>query len=72
MEKMIAVVGGLQEHQAIKTDGICVTLCSAMGIGGGNTPLVIYKIDGSGKSCGGTQQIKVLVNGSKGGTCKWK
>ena len=41
--KLIAIVGGLQKHQAIKTDGICVTLCSAMGIGGGNTPLVILK-----------------------------
>lgn len=32
--KLIAIVGGLQKHQAIKTDGVCVTLCSAMGIGG--------------------------------------
>lgn len=43
MEMMIAIVGGLQEHQTTKTDGICPTLCSAMGIGGGNTPLVIEK-----------------------------
>ena len=34
--KLIAIVGGLQKHQTIKTDGVCVTLCSAMGIGGGN------------------------------------
>lgn len=27
-------------------------------MGGGNVPMVI--IDGSGKSCGGTQQIKIL------------
>lgn len=41
--KLIAIVGGLQKHQTIKTDGVCVTLCSAMGIGGGNIPLVIIK-----------------------------
>ena len=43
MEKLIAIIGGLQEHQKIKTDGICTTLCSAMGLGGGQTPLVILK-----------------------------
>lgn len=29
------VIGGEQKHQAIKTDGICTTLTSSMGTGGG-------------------------------------
>lgn len=32
--------GGMQEHQAIKTDGICTTLTSSMGTGGGYVPMV--------------------------------
>jgi len=34
------VVGGLQEHQIPRTDGICPSLTSAMGMGGGQTPIV--------------------------------
>ena len=33
-------VGSMQEHAAIKTDGICTTLTSAMGLGGGQIPMV--------------------------------
>ena len=46
---------------------ICPTLQAAMGSGGGNVPMVI--IDKSGKSCGGTQQIKVIVYES---TCSYQ
>ena len=35
------VFGGEQKHQAIKTDGICTTLTSSMGTGGGYVPMVI-------------------------------
>jgi DNA (cytosine-5)-methyltransferase 1 len=35
------VLGGLQEHQKPRTDGISPTLTEAMGKGGGQTPLVI-------------------------------
>jgi len=35
------VIGGLQEHQSVKTDGICTCLVSAMGQGGGYVPMVI-------------------------------
>ena len=31
------VIGSLQDHAAIKTDGICTTLTEAMGMGGGQT-----------------------------------
>ena len=34
------VVGGLQENQTPRIDGICPTLTSAMGMGGGQTPIV--------------------------------
>ena len=34
------ILGGLQEHQTPRTDGICPTLTSAMGMGGGQTPIV--------------------------------
>lgn len=41
------VIGGMQEHQAIKTDGICTCLTSSMGTGGGYVPMVvdIRKVD---------------------------
>ncbi|KQC02067.1 DNA (cytosine-5-)-methyltransferase [Pedobacter sp. Hv1] len=32
--------GGLQDHQKLRTDGICPTITSAMGMGGGQTPIV--------------------------------
>lgn len=45
------VVGGLQKNQTPRTDGICPALTSAMGMGGGQTPIVkVY------------DQIKVIAN----------
>lgn len=40
------VIGGLQKHQSIKNDGVCTTLTSAMGAGGGHIPMVLkqYRI----------------------------
>ena len=38
------VVGGLQEHQTPRTDGICPALTSAMGMGGGQIPIVLSDI----------------------------
>lgn len=35
------VKGGMQEHQSIKNDGVCTTLTSSMGTGGGYVPMVI-------------------------------
>lgn len=35
------VIGGMQKHQAIKKDGICTTLTSSMGTGGGYVPMVL-------------------------------
>ena len=40
MERADVVIGGLQEHQTPRTDGISPTLTSAMGMGGGQTPLI--------------------------------
>lgn len=31
------IIGGMQEHQSIKKDGICTTLTSSMGTGGVHT-----------------------------------
>lgn len=33
-ELLNLIIGGMQEHQAIKYDGIFPTLCSSMGTGG--------------------------------------
>lgn len=35
------LIGGEQENQSIKTDGICTCLCSSMGSGGGYVPIVV-------------------------------
>lgn len=38
---MNVLIGGMQEHQSVKTDGICTCLCSSMGTGGGYVPLIV-------------------------------
>lgn len=40
MERGSFCIGGLQEHQAARTDGISPSLTAAMGMGGGQTPLI--------------------------------
>ncbi len=35
------LIGGMQKHQSIKTDGICTTLTSSMGTGGGYIPMIV-------------------------------
>ena len=37
------ILGGMQNHQSIKTNGICTTLTSSMGTGGGYVPMVSRK-----------------------------
>lgn len=37
------LLGGMQEHQSVKKDGICTTLTSSMGTGGGYVPMVSRK-----------------------------
>lgn len=37
------VIGGMQDHQSIKTDGVCTCLTSSMGTGGGYIPMVVEK-----------------------------
>lgn len=39
-EKADFCIGGLQEHQTPRTDGISPSLTAAMGMGGGQTPLI--------------------------------
>lgn len=40
-DDVIALIGGEQKHQSVKTDGVCTTLCSSMGTGGGYIPMII-------------------------------
>ena len=37
------VIGGFQEHQSVRSDGICPALTSSMGKGGGYTPMIVEK-----------------------------
>lgn len=41
------VIGGLQEHQTPRTDGICPSLTAAMGMGGGQISLLFEEIEDS-------------------------
>lgn len=34
------IIGGMQEHQSIKSDGVCTCLTSSMGMGGGYVPMI--------------------------------
>jgi len=54
------VVGGLQEHQTPRTDGICPALTSAMGMGGGQIPIVSDKVVqlNNSKESGGKQPFQ--------------
>ena len=61
------VIGGLQEHQTPRTDGICPSLTAAMGMGGGQIPLIVEIIENSnikGKDYGSkNNRIYGLDNG---------
>lgn len=39
-EEKVSIIGGLQEHQHWRDDGISPSLTSAMGMGGGQTPMI--------------------------------
>lgn len=39
----VGIIGGLQEHQTIREDGVSPSLTSAMGMGGGQTPCVFLE-----------------------------
>ena len=39
------VIGGLQEHQTPRTDGICPAITAACGMGGGQTPIIFEIIE---------------------------
>ena len=41
MKFLDIIIGGMQDHQSIKTDGICTCLTSSMGTGGGYIPMVV-------------------------------
>ena len=41
MKILNIVIGGMQNNQAIKKDGVCTTLVSAMGTGGGYVPMIV-------------------------------
>lgn len=40
MERQPVIIGSTQKHSAVKKDGICSTLTSAMGSGGGHIPMI--------------------------------
>ena len=50
---VVSCIGGLQEHQTVRNDGISPALTSAMGMGGGQTPCVFLKQDELEKQGGG-------------------
>ena len=50
---VVGCIGGLQEHQTVRNDGISPALTSAMGMGGGQTPCVFVKQDELEKQGGG-------------------
>ena len=37
------IIGGMQTHQTIKTDGICTCLTSSIGMGGEYIPMIVVK-----------------------------
>lgn len=41
IEEQPVIIGGMQKNQSVKTDGICTTLTSSMGTGGGYVPMVV-------------------------------
>lgn len=41
---MLVLIGGMQKHQAVRTNGICATLSASMGMGGGYVPM-IFEVD---------------------------
>ena len=47
------VIGGMQEHQSIKKDGVCTCLTSSMGMGGGYVPMI-------------PETVKIKNNNAKG------
>lgn len=49
----VGCIGGLQQHQTVRNDGISPALTSAMGMGGGQTPCVFLKQDELQKQRGG-------------------
>lgn len=47
------LIGGMQKNQAVKTDGVCTTLTSSMGCGGGYVPMVTDRPIQAGNLSGG-------------------
>jgi len=39
------IIGGMQDHQSVKTNGICTCLTSSMGTGGGYVPMIVLVIN---------------------------
>lgn len=41
MNSKAIVIGSMQEHAAVKANGICTCLTEAMGKGGGQIPMIV-------------------------------
>lgn len=60
-ETPYSLLGGEQEHQSIKKDGISTTLTSSMGCGGGYIPIINEpKIQRVGKTKSGGQKSEII------------
>ena len=57
------LIGGMQKNQAVKTDGICTTLTSSMGTGGGYVPMVTEPVI---KQVGNVHPTKTRSNPNQG------
>lgn len=60
-ETPYALLGGEQQHQSVKKDGISTTLTSSMGTGGGYVPMINeLKIQRVGKTKSGGQRSEII------------
>ena len=41
--EIYAIIGSTQKHAAVSKNGIVPTLTSAMGMGGGQIPMIVFK-----------------------------
>ena len=65
------IITGLQEHQQVKTDGVMSTLNSAMGLGGGHTPIINTIKTGYGRQ-GSSKEFIAINEQVKEVTGKWR
>ena len=65
------IITGLQEHQKMKDDGVCSTLNSAIGLGGGHTPIINTITTGYGRQ-GSSKEFKEISKQIKNAVGVWR